>query len=138
MKPKIDYVRILTLRFEEMYNFYTKVLGMEPRFKAANGPYEEFVTDGANLSIFSRGDMMAAMNLETSDNIHECQDKEIIIFRVDDVDATYDELKEKGVIFLTPPIDRLEWSIRTAHFRDPDGNIIEINQRLPNDTTNFV
>jgi catechol 2,3-dioxygenase-like lactoylglutathione lyase family enzyme len=27
-------------------------------------------------------------------------------------------------------MDRPEWGIRTAHFRDPDGNLIEINQPL--------
>jgi len=46
------------------------------------------------------------------------------------VDEVTKELKAKGVVFETGPIDRSEWGIRTAHFRDPDGNLIEINQPL--------
>lgn len=31
----------------------------------------------------------------------------------------------------TPSQDRPDWGVRVAHFRDPDGNLIEINQNLP-------
>ena len=44
---------------------------------------------------------------------------------VDDVDATCDELKERGVDLLNGPMDR-PWGIRTASFRDPGGHIWEI------------
>jgi catechol 2,3-dioxygenase-like lactoylglutathione lyase family enzyme len=44
---------------------------------------------------------------------------------VDDVDATCDELKARGVELLNGPMDR-PWGIRTASFRNPDGYIWEI------------
>jgi catechol 2,3-dioxygenase-like lactoylglutathione lyase family enzyme len=44
---------------------------------------------------------------------------------VDDVDATCEELKSRGVELLNGPIDR-PWGIRTASFRDPGGHIWEI------------
>ena len=44
---------------------------------------------------------------------------------VDDVDATCDELRRRGVELLNGPIDR-PWGIRTAAFRDPAGNIWEV------------
>ena len=44
---------------------------------------------------------------------------------VDDVDATCEELKERGVDLLNGPMDR-PWGIRTASFRDPGGHIWEI------------
>jgi len=34
------------------------------------------------------------------------------------------------LFFETEPTDRSVWGIRTAHFRDPDGNLIEINHAL--------
>lgn len=46
---------------------------------------------------------------------------------VDDVDGMYAELVAQGVEFVREPIDR-EWGLRTAHFKDPDGNIWEIAQ----------
>ena len=48
---------------------------------------------------------------------------------VENVDATYETLKVRGVTFLKPPISQ-PWGLRTAHFTDPEGNIWEINQSL--------
>ena len=44
---------------------------------------------------------------------------------VDDVDATCEVLKARGVELLNGPMDR-PWGIRTASFRDPGGHIWEI------------
>jgi lactoylglutathione lyase len=44
---------------------------------------------------------------------------------VDDVDATCERLRERGVELLNGPMDR-PWGIRTASFRDPGGHIWEI------------
>jgi lactoylglutathione lyase len=46
---------------------------------------------------------------------------------VADVDATYEELKARGVTFVRPPTDQ-RWGLRTAHFADPEGNLWEIHQ----------
>jgi catechol 2,3-dioxygenase-like lactoylglutathione lyase family enzyme len=46
---------------------------------------------------------------------------------VDDVDATCEELQQRGVELLNGPTDR-PWGIRTASFRDPGGHIWEIAQ----------
>jgi lactoylglutathione lyase len=48
---------------------------------------------------------------------------------VEDIDATYEMLKAKGVAFLRPPADQ-PWGLRTAYFADPEGNIWEINQPI--------
>lgn len=42
--------------------------------------------------------------------------------RVEDMDATYRELKDKGVRFIKAPTD-MPWEHRNADFVDPDGNI---------------
>jgi lactoylglutathione lyase len=48
---------------------------------------------------------------------------------VEDVDATYEVLKARGVTFLRPPTDQ-SWGLRTAYFADPEGNLWEINQSI--------
>jgi catechol 2,3-dioxygenase-like lactoylglutathione lyase family enzyme len=53
---------------------------------------------------------------------------------VEDVDAIYTELSAQGVEFVREPIDR-EWGLRTAHFKDPDGNIWEIAHSLEKGAT---
>ena len=50
--------------------------------------------------------------------------------RVDDADAAYQELIERGATFLNGPIDR-PWGRRTAAFADPAGNVWEIAEELP-------
>jgi lactoylglutathione lyase len=57
-------------------------------------------------------------------------DRAMIIFEVEDVDVRYEALKTRGVTFTHPPEDHADWGIRTAHFRDPAGNLIEINKAL--------
>jgi lactoylglutathione lyase len=52
-----------------------------------------------------------------------------LIFAVDDVDETFHSLKEK-IEFITEPHDREDWGIRVAHFRDPNGTLIEINKNI--------
>jgi len=46
---------------------------------------------------------------------------------VEDVDASYEALKAKGVTVLRPPTNQ-SWGLRTAYFADPEGNLWEINQ----------
>src|SRR2546427_430979 len=48
---------------------------------------------------------------------------------VADVDAAYEELKAREVMFLRPPTDQ-PWGLRTAYFADPEGNLWEINQPI--------
>ncbi len=52
-----------------------------------------------------------------------------ILQPVEDVDATYEEVRAKGVEFIRTPETR-SWGMRCAHFKDPDGNAWEINKWL--------
>jgi catechol 2,3-dioxygenase-like lactoylglutathione lyase family enzyme len=49
---------------------------------------------------------------------------------VDDADAVCAQLDALGVSLLNGPLDR-EWGKRTAAFADPDGNVWEVAQDLP-------
>ena len=44
---------------------------------------------------------------------------------VDDVQATYEALRARGVEFVAPP-ERMPWGGVLAHFRDPDGNVLTL------------
>ena len=46
--------------------------------------------------------------------------------RVDDCQASYDLMRERGAKFLTPPVD---WGAEVrCFFRDPDGHLLEISE----------
>jgi catechol 2,3-dioxygenase-like lactoylglutathione lyase family enzyme len=49
---------------------------------------------------------------------------------VDDVDDVHARLSEAGVRFHCPPQDLLP-GVRTCYARDPDGNVVEIQQLAP-------
>ena len=49
----------------------------------------------------------------------EGEPRSLLAAEVDDVDATYEALKAKGVTLLRPPTDQ-PWALRTAHFADPE------------------
>ncbi|WP_144461350.1 VOC family protein [Siminovitchia fortis] len=56
-------------------------------------------------------------------------DRIALIFKVDNVEEKYKELKEK-VEFITKPTAQERWEIKVAHFRDPDGSLIEIYESI--------
>lgn len=49
-----------------------------------------------------------------------------LIFRVDNCQASYDDLRSRGAKFLTPPVNH-GYEIR-AFFQDPDGHLFEISE----------
>jgi len=49
---------------------------------------------------------------------------------VNDVDAARKELETTGVSVALAPRTHVDWDVSTAHFHGPDGNLIEINQRI--------
>jgi len=50
----------------------------------------------------------------------------LFTMRVDDCAATYEELRGRGAVFLTPPV--AHGPETRCFFRDPDGNLFEISE----------
>jgi len=75
---------------------------------------------------------MMAEAIENTDKAAdaESQDKIALIFEVTNMDEYHRQLQENGVQFIQPLRDFPDWGIRAAYFRDPDGNLIEINSGL--------
>jgi lactoylglutathione lyase len=133
---KLTRVRLLVNDFARAHRFYRELVGLEPRFGDQNGPYEEFVGDGAMLALFDRRQMMEALGTHASilAEPEHVGDRAMLCLETDDVDATYERLRDAGVNFVTEPHDRPTWVLRVAHFRDPEGNLIELNSPLPEGT----
>jgi lactoylglutathione lyase len=129
--PKLSNIRLLVTDFDAALRFYSNVMG----FKVPPGhdfPYVEFEMEAGYVAIFDRSFMAAAIDTSglPSEPAGPSQDRAAIVFEVDNVDEAYAELQSRGAEFATPPTDREDWGIRTAHLRDPDGNLIEIFNRL--------
>ena len=50
-----------------------------------------------------------------------------VIFRTDDVDATFEQIRAAGGEVLQEPIDQ-PYGVRDCAFRDPSGNMLRFNQ----------
>jgi catechol 2,3-dioxygenase-like lactoylglutathione lyase family enzyme len=75
----------------------------------------------AYLGICERAD---APDPEKSSNVPGI----IITLVTDDVDAWYEQLKERGVPFEKPPEHNAQYAIYHCFFRDPNGYLIEIQR----------
>jgi catechol 2,3-dioxygenase-like lactoylglutathione lyase family enzyme len=120
------YNRLLVADFRASFLFYRDVLGFTPTWGNEEDVYADFETGGTTLALFRRDLMAQTVGTSEKPAVVDSQDKIALIFTVEDVDATYTQLQTKGIAFVTAPRDRAEWGIRTAHFRDPDGNLLEI------------
>jgi predicted enzyme related to lactoylglutathione lyase len=130
VKFQYTHTRLLVSNFKHCFNFYKTVLDLPVAFGDANDVYAEFKTDTAIIALFKKDLMAKAIGSEESKANGTGHDYAVLIFGVENVDASYEALKKKGVEFVSPPKDQPDWSIRVAHFRDPDGNLIEINAPL--------
>ncbi len=126
---EVTHIRLLVDRFPECFRFYRDGLGFAPQFGEEDGVYAEFQTAPAILSIFRRELMDAAIGQRHDPG--RGTDRVLITIDVGNVDETYETLRKRGVEFVAGPTDRPDWFLRTAHLRDPDGNLIELYENVP-------
>jgi len=100
------------------------------RYGDENGIYAEFKSEAVHIALFIKDLMAEVVGCENKTSTHDSQDGVALILRVDNIDDVYEKLKSKEIEFVTPPEDHEEWHCRMAHFRDPDGNLIELNGDL--------
>lgn len=130
MKLTYDYTRLLVKDFAASFRFYSEVLGLPVHMGTTDDVYAEFDTGAVTLAIFRRDFMTSVAGAIGSAGDTGDQDHVALTFTVENVDAAYELLRSRGAEAVTAPQDRADWIIRTAHFRDPDGNLIEINSPL--------
>lgn len=131
MALRYAFTRLLVRDFAACFRFYRDTLGFAVAFGDETDVYADFQTGEVTLALFNRGLMAEAVGTAALPSTAKAQDTVALCFAVDDVNQTCDDLRAKGVNLVTEPQDRPEWMIRTAHFRDPDGNLLEVFSPLP-------
>ncbi len=127
MKLTFSHTRLLVQDYRACFRFYRDVLGFKVKWGDENTGYGEFQTGEVTIAVFDRKEMMTSIGKSDLLDKTDGHNPFVLIFSVDNVDITWKELRGRGVNFITDPTDRSDWKIRTAHFNDPDGNLIEIN-----------
>ena len=123
------HLRLLVTDFPASFRFYRDTLGLTPRFNL-DDVYAEFDVTGQTLALYQRPLMAGTVGTAGKPVSADAQDAATLVLATDNVDADAQMLQSRGVTFVAEPQNRTEWGMRTAHFRDPDGYLIEINQGL--------
>jgi lactoylglutathione lyase len=128
---KYAQIRLMTQNFDETFDFYNKGLGLPVTWGRKGDVYASFRTENSvELAIF-QADLMESHIGYVTEERSKIHDKIMLSFAVDDLDRCYQEFLSKGITCINEPRDMPAWGIRCLHLRDPEGNLIEVNQELP-------
>lgn len=128
---RFTHTRLLVDDVDACYKFYRDVLGFKPKFDGEGSVYAEFdAAAGHVLALFSRKLMAAVVAPGADCGRSRAPDTAVLTLEVANVDEMAAKLKSRGVKLVTEPHDQKDWLLRVAHFRDPDGNLLEINAGL--------
>ncbi|MFD9910964.1 VOC family protein [Streptomyces sp. NPDC059063] len=125
---ELAQVRLLVTDFPACYRFYADVLGLKPQSGAENGPYEKFspATGSAGIALQSRA-MMAELLGELAESA--TGHRSLVVLRVDDLDAYCARISGRGASLLHGPAPMTD-RMRVAHLKDPEGNLVELQEWL--------
>ncbi|MGW1625968.1 VOC family protein [Streptomyces sp. NPDC002172] len=125
---ELAQVRLLVTDFVACYRFYAEVLGLKPQSGASEGPYEKFSphAGSAGIGLQDRA-MMAAILDELGDAA--TGHRSLVVLRVDDLDTYCEQIVGRGAVLLHGPAEMTE-RMRVAHLKDPEGNLVELQEWL--------
>jgi lactoylglutathione lyase len=124
---RIDVAVLFVADLNRAKAFYQDTIGLGLAFE--DEASAAFNLEGILLLLLTHGGAQDLLSNEAVAVSRPAGATSQLVSFVADVDAVYTELAARGVEFVREPIDR-EWGMRTAHFKDPDGNIWELAQTL--------
>jgi predicted enzyme related to lactoylglutathione lyase len=120
----IDVIYLHARDAKRTSKWYEEVLGLTVKFKTPDTSWQEFDFE---YSPPTRYAIESAPQLDAS----PVEQQGIMIsFRVDDVVKSVSDLQKRGVEFFGTPKIREEGVSRFATFQDPEGNWLQISQRV--------
>jgi len=124
-------VRLLVRDFRKSWHFYRDRIGLTPVKGHGEPPYGEFISKGRVIvSLFDRKSMAKAVGLSAGRYSLKNVGRSAVIFSVKDVDHFAAQLRRRKVRLLSEPTNRSDWGLRTIHFQDPDGYLVEVYSRI--------
>ena len=132
MTIALQYTNVTVNDVDEALAFYRDALGLEVQNDVSSGGFR-WVTLGSEaqpgLGIVL-SEPHAGRSKADGDAMQELLTKGVLpmlVFRSDDVDATFETVRAFGAEVLQEPIEQ-GWGPRDCAFRDPSGNTVRISQ----------
>ncbi len=115
MINEVAFIAIAVSDKERARKFYQETLELKPSTTAMEGAWVEYDLGAVTIGVGCHPSWQPS------------RDGTSVAFEVEDIDAVYDKLKERGVSF---DIEKMETPVCwMAQFRDPDGNKLLIHKR---------
>ncbi|MFF0458329.1 VOC family protein [Nocardia africana] len=146
----LTQIRLIVSEFDRCVAFYRDVLGLTPQTDDPRPPYAAFKPElGSTLALHERANLAAALGdtLRSEAGPRSLSDRDVVplppadaamvSLRVDDLDAYLAEITARGAEIPGKPVE-YDGRLRCAYLRDPEGNLIELQQWLATRTGDAV
>ena len=128
MKFQYTYTRLHVKDCKACYQFYHDVLELEATFISEIDTYVELTDGKVKLTLLNQDKIKEYLGTKTDFSFKDKSDRIALSFQVEDVEQACQYLQEKGIEIVSPPWNVVDWGIKLAFIRDPEGNLIELSQ----------
>jgi catechol 2,3-dioxygenase-like lactoylglutathione lyase family enzyme len=135
MKLRYTYTRLNVENYAACKLFYQDVLGFKVLYANDDREYAELETGETKVTLLNRARLQEFIGIAEKVAYEQQEAKIALTFCVDNLDEAIAHLKTHHIPLVNTPWQRMEDGLMqggsiTACFRDPDGNLIELEQML--------
>ena len=128
MKFEYKHTRLNVANYQACKEFYSDVLGFEIVFTDDKDQYTELATGNTLITIYNRERLGNFINIADKPEYDSRYGGVILSFQVASLDDAVSCLKAKGVEMTQERMNYPRWGFISAFIRDPDGNLIELEE----------
>lgn len=122
---KLHDFRLLINDFAASFHFWHEIVGLPTIFRDENNTYAELEGGSVRLELLDASYFAASFGSAQPSPVQEGY-RGVIVFEVDDLEATYADLIERGAPSLAAPHDHPAGFARVALLMAPDGYVLEV------------
>ncbi|MGD2184303.1 VOC family protein [Lusitaniella coriacea] len=122
------YTRLNVENFQTCKAFYRDVLNLSVKFEDERDEYVEFDAGSLRITLFNREKLTDFISRDESLTYDSHSARVVLSFQVSNVEEAVAYLQTHGVEMLNVPTNYPDRGFISTCFRDPDNNLIELEQ----------